>query len=58
MQYLAALQKRKSAKVDNIPAKLVQADRETMSDGLTEICNKIRLGPELEDGHGVNYIEI
>ena len=36
---VAAL-KGKSAGVDNIPADLVQAGRETMIDVLTEICNR------------------
>ena len=31
----------KSARVDNIPAELVQAGGETMIDLLTEICNRI-----------------
>ena len=35
------LKKGKSAGVDNIPAELVQASRESMIDVLTKICNKI-----------------
>ena len=38
---VAPLKKGKSAGVDNIPAELVQAGRETMIDVLTEICNRI-----------------
>ena len=38
---VASLKKGKSAGVDNIPAELVQAGRETMIDVLTEICNRI-----------------
>ena len=38
---VAALKKMKSAGVDNIPADLVQAGRETITVVLTEICNKI-----------------
>ena len=38
---VAALKKRKSAGVDNIPAELVQAGGETITDVLAEICNKI-----------------
>ena len=38
---VASLKKGKSAGVDNIPAKLVQAGGETMIDVLTEICNRI-----------------
>ena len=38
---VASLKKGKSAKVDNIPAELVQAGRETMIDVLTETCNRI-----------------
>ena len=36
-----SLKKGKSAGVDNISADLVQANRETMRDVLTEICNRI-----------------
>ena len=38
---VASLKKGKSAGVDNIPVKLVQAGGETMIDVLTEICNRI-----------------
>ena len=38
---VAALQKGKFAGVDNIPAELVQAGTETMTDVLTKIFNKI-----------------
>ena len=38
---VASLKKGVSAGVDNIPAELVQAGRETMIDVLTEICNRI-----------------
>ena len=38
---VASLKKWKSARVDNIPAELVQAGCETMIDILTEICNRI-----------------
>ena len=38
---VASLKKGKSAGVDNIPAELVQAGRETMIAVLTEICNRI-----------------
>ena len=38
---VASLKKGKSAGVDNIPAELVQAGRETTIDVLTEICNRI-----------------
>ena len=38
---VASLKKGKSAGVDNIPAELVQAGRESMIDILTEICNMI-----------------
>ena len=38
---VAALKKGKSAGVDNIPAELVQASGESMTDVLTKICNKI-----------------
>ena len=38
---VASLKKGKSAGVDNIPAELVQAGGETMTDVLTEICNRI-----------------
>ena len=38
---VAALKKGNSAGVDNIPAKLVQADGESMIDVLTKICSKI-----------------
>ena len=38
---VASLKKGKSARVDNIPAELVQAGGETMIDVLTEICNRI-----------------
>ena len=38
---VASLKRGKSAGVDNIPAELVQASGETMTDVLTEICNKI-----------------
>ena len=42
---VASLKKGKSAGVDNIPAEVVQAGRETMKDVLTEICNRIwRIG--------------
>ena len=36
-----SLTNRKSAKVDNIPAELVQAGREDVITALTTICNKI-----------------
>ena len=36
-----SLKKGKSARIDNIPAELVQAGGETMIDVLTEICNRI-----------------
>ena len=39
---VASLKKGKSARVDNIPAELVQAGGETMIDILREICNRIR----------------
>ena len=39
---VASLKRGKSAGVDDIPAELVQAGGETMIDGLTEICNRIR----------------
>ena len=35
------LHKGKSARVDNIPADLVQVDGETTTDVLTHVCNKI-----------------
>ena len=38
---VASLEKRKSARVDNIPAELFQAGGETMIDVLIEICNRI-----------------
>ena len=38
---VAVLNKGKPACVDNIPAELVQADRESMIDVLTKICYKI-----------------
>ena len=38
---VASLKKGKAARVDNIPAELVQAGGETMIDVLTEICNRI-----------------
>ena len=38
---VASLIKGKSAGVDNIPVELVQACGETMTDVLTEICNRI-----------------
>ena len=38
---VASLKKGKFAGVDNIPAELVQAGRETMIDVLTKICNRI-----------------
>ena len=38
---VASLKKGKSAGVDNVPAKLVQAGGETMIDVLTDICNRI-----------------
>ena len=38
---VASLKKGKSAGVNNIPAELVQACGETMTDVLTEICNRI-----------------
>ena len=38
---VASLTKRKSSGVDNIPAELVQAGGETMTDVLKEICNRI-----------------
>ena len=38
---VASLKKGQSARVDNIPAELVQAGGETMVDVLTEICNRI-----------------
>ena len=38
---VAALKKGKSARADNIPAELVQAGGQTITDVLTEICNKI-----------------
>ena len=42
---VASMKKGKSAGVDNIPAELVEASRETMIDVLTEICNRIwRIG--------------
>ena len=37
------LQKGKSARVDNIPAELVQVDEEITTDVLTHVCNKIRV---------------
>ena len=37
---VVSLKKGKSARVDNIPAELVQAGGETMIDVLTEICNR------------------
>ena len=37
----ASLKRGKSARVDNIPAELVQAGGETMIDVFTEICNRI-----------------
>ena len=38
---VASLKNGKPAGVDNIPAELVQAGRETMIDVLTEFCNRI-----------------
>ena len=38
---VALLKKGKSARVDNIPAELVQAGGETMIDVLTEICYRV-----------------
>ena len=37
---VAALKKRKSARVNNIPAELVPAGGETMIEVLTKICHK------------------
>ena len=37
----ASLKKGKSAGVDHIPAEFVQVGEETMTDVLTEICNRI-----------------
>ena len=38
---VASLEERKSASVDNIQAELVQAGGETMTDVMTEICDRI-----------------
>ena len=38
---VAALKKRKSARIDNISAELVQTGEKTIIDVLTEICNKV-----------------
>ena len=37
---MAVRKKRKSARVDNIPAELVKAGGQTIINVLTEICNK------------------
>ena len=45
---IAALKKGKSAEIDNIPAELVLADGDTVSDVLTEICNNLQFA---DHGH-------
>ena len=45
---VASLKKGKSAGIDNIPAKFVQAGEKTVTDVLTEICNRILRSGEQE----------